>query len=396
MSDKEHIEYRHPTRGRDSTRAAAVKAFADANEESGFGRRTVIRNSLIAALAASVLPGITLFRGLAPQDEDPVDAAEAHDVDRGHAPRARPRGHPDPRRRPDPRLRRPRHPRVARRAEPRGGLPRGEGQGHRAAHAPAPRGPQRDAGDAPAGRTTASSRTRRSARTSDAPSRSTSSRRTTCCAPATSRSSTWRTTRPSSSDRPPDPCRSFRSPWTTRATSSPRVTSTNPSARASGSVTEIEHRNRQRREPSSSPSATSRSAAASSAPRRTTSTSARASPGFVKELGRKIFPDHWSFMLGEIALWSFVVVLLSGTFLTFFFQASMVETHYTGNFAPMRGIEMSAALESSLRSRSTSAAGSSSARSTTGRRSCSSPASACTCCACSSPARSASRASSTG
>ncbi|WP_396658822.1 cytochrome bc complex cytochrome b subunit [Microbacterium sp.] len=71
--------------------------------------------------------------------------------------------------------------------------------------------------------------------------------------------------------------------------------------------------------------------------------------GFVKELGRKIFPDHWSFMLGEIALWSFVVVLLSGTFLTFFFQASMVETHYTGSFAPMKGVAMSAALESTLR-----------------------------------------------
>lgn len=70
--------------------------------------------------------------------------------------------------------------------------------------------------------------------------------------------------------------------------------------------------------------------------------------GFVKELGRKIFPDHWSFMLGEIALWSFVVVFLSGTFLTFFFQASMVPTHYTGAYEPMRGIEMSAALESTL------------------------------------------------
>ena len=70
--------------------------------------------------------------------------------------------------------------------------------------------------------------------------------------------------------------------------------------------------------------------------------------GLVKELGRKIFPDHWSFMLGEIALWSFVVVLLSGTFLTFFFQASMVETHYFGAYEPMRGIAMSAALESSL------------------------------------------------
>lgn len=70
--------------------------------------------------------------------------------------------------------------------------------------------------------------------------------------------------------------------------------------------------------------------------------------GIVKELGRKIFPDHWSFMLGEIALWSFVVVLISGTFLTFFFQASMVETHYTGAWLPMRGIEMSAAMASTL------------------------------------------------
>ncbi|MFJ6652658.1 cytochrome bc complex cytochrome b subunit [Microbacterium sp. NPDC091313] len=70
--------------------------------------------------------------------------------------------------------------------------------------------------------------------------------------------------------------------------------------------------------------------------------------GMVKELGRKIFPDHWSFMLGEIALWSFVVVLLSGTFLTFFFQASMVETHYNGSYEPMRGVAMSAALESTL------------------------------------------------
>lgn len=71
--------------------------------------------------------------------------------------------------------------------------------------------------------------------------------------------------------------------------------------------------------------------------------------GFVKELGRKIFPDHWSFMLGEIALWSFVVVFISGTFLTFFFQASMVPTHYMGAYAPMRGVEMTAAFESALR-----------------------------------------------
>jgi ubiquinol-cytochrome c reductase iron-sulfur subunit len=66
MSDKEFIEPRHATRGRDTTRAAAVNAFADANEESGFGRRAMIRNSLFAALVASVVPGIALFRGLAP------------------------------------------------------------------------------------------------------------------------------------------------------------------------------------------------------------------------------------------------------------------------------------------------------------------------------------------
>jgi ubiquinol-cytochrome c reductase iron-sulfur subunit len=68
MSDKEYTEPRHATRGRDTTREAAVQVFRDANEDSGFGRRVMIRNSLIAALAASIVPGITLFRGLAPQD----------------------------------------------------------------------------------------------------------------------------------------------------------------------------------------------------------------------------------------------------------------------------------------------------------------------------------------
>jgi len=70
--------------------------------------------------------------------------------------------------------------------------------------------------------------------------------------------------------------------------------------------------------------------------------------GFVKALGRKVFPDHWSFMLGEIALWSFVVVLLSGTFLTFFFEASMAEVTYHGAYPLLNGVEMSAAMESTL------------------------------------------------
>ncbi|MGF3055046.1 cytochrome bc1 complex Rieske iron-sulfur subunit [Microbacterium sp. YY-01] len=74
MYDVEQIEERHPTRGSEPTREAAIQAFADANEESGFGRRTMIRNSLIAALVASVVPGITLFRGLAPfkSPDDPL------------------------------------------------------------------------------------------------------------------------------------------------------------------------------------------------------------------------------------------------------------------------------------------------------------------------------------
>ena len=70
--------------------------------------------------------------------------------------------------------------------------------------------------------------------------------------------------------------------------------------------------------------------------------------GFVKELGRKIFPDHWSFMLGEVALYSFIVILLSGTFLTFFFQASMVEVTYEGSYAALKGLDMSAAMASTL------------------------------------------------
>ncbi|GHF09952.1 menaquinol-cytochrome c reductase cytochrome b subunit [Pseudolysinimonas yzui] len=70
--------------------------------------------------------------------------------------------------------------------------------------------------------------------------------------------------------------------------------------------------------------------------------------GWVRDYGRKIFPDHWSFMLGEVALYSLIVVLLSGTFLTFFFQASMVETHYDGSYVPLKGIQMSAAMASTL------------------------------------------------
>ncbi|MBB5632023.1 ubiquinol-cytochrome c reductase cytochrome b subunit [Cryobacterium mesophilum] len=70
--------------------------------------------------------------------------------------------------------------------------------------------------------------------------------------------------------------------------------------------------------------------------------------GITKELGRKIFPDHWSFMLGEVALYSFIAILLSGTFLTFFFEPTMTQVHYEGSYVGLKGIEMSAAYASTL------------------------------------------------
>jgi ubiquinol-cytochrome c reductase cytochrome b subunit len=63
---------------------------------------------------------------------------------------------------------------------------------------------------------------------------------------------------------------------------------------------------------------------------------------------RKVFPDHWSFMLGEIALWSFVVLLLTGVFLTFWFTPSMSESAYQGSYSQLRGVPMSDAYASTL------------------------------------------------
>ena len=63
---------------------------------------------------------------------------------------------------------------------------------------------------------------------------------------------------------------------------------------------------------------------------------------------RKIFPDHWSFMLGEIALYSFLVLLLTGVYLTIWFKPSMTEVIYHGTYAPLDGISMSEAYSSAL------------------------------------------------
>jgi ubiquinol-cytochrome c reductase cytochrome b subunit len=62
----------------------------------------------------------------------------------------------------------------------------------------------------------------------------------------------------------------------------------------------------------------------------------------------KVFPTHWSFLLGEIAMYSFVILLLTGVYLTLFFDPSMNDVTYNGVYQPLRGVEMSKAYASTL------------------------------------------------
>ncbi len=68
----------------------------------------------------------------------------------------------------------------------------------------------------------------------------------------------------------------------------------------------------------------------------------------VRTTARKVFPDHWSFELGQVTLYSFVVLLLSGTFLTLWYDPSMAVTSYQGAYGPLNGVEMSRAYASTL------------------------------------------------
>ncbi|WP_043669795.1 ubiquinol-cytochrome c reductase iron-sulfur subunit [Clavibacter michiganensis] len=78
MSDHELIDERHPQGGSPATQARAVEIFAQANEESGFGRRSLIRNSLIGALVAFPLPAVVLFRDLYPGSAEEPASALSH------------------------------------------------------------------------------------------------------------------------------------------------------------------------------------------------------------------------------------------------------------------------------------------------------------------------------
>ncbi len=69
---------------------------------------------------------------------------------------------------------------------------------------------------------------------------------------------------------------------------------------------------------------------------------------FITTAFNKVFPDHWSFMIGEVAMYCLVILILTGTYLTFFFEPSSREVVYNGQYEPLRGVTMSAAFRSTM------------------------------------------------
>jgi ubiquinol-cytochrome c reductase cytochrome b subunit len=68
----------------------------------------------------------------------------------------------------------------------------------------------------------------------------------------------------------------------------------------------------------------------------------------IRKALRYVFPDHWSFLLGEIALYAFIVLVGTGIYLTLFFDPSTAPTVYHGSYGPLQGVHMSRAYESVL------------------------------------------------
>ena len=78
---------------------------------------------------------------------------------------------------------------------------------------------------------------------------------------------------------------------------------------------------------------------------------------FVRKTLRYVFPDHWSFLLGEVALYAFVVLVGTGIYLTLFYQDSTEKVTYHGPYEPLRGQEMTEAYRSVLNLSTTVKAG---------------------------------------
>jgi ubiquinol-cytochrome c reductase cytochrome b subunit len=69
---------------------------------------------------------------------------------------------------------------------------------------------------------------------------------------------------------------------------------------------------------------------------------------FARSALNKVFPDHWSFMLGEVAMYCFLILVLTGVYLTFFFNPSAREVVYHGSYRPLQGVPMSDAYHSTV------------------------------------------------
>jgi ubiquinol-cytochrome c reductase cytochrome b subunit len=69
---------------------------------------------------------------------------------------------------------------------------------------------------------------------------------------------------------------------------------------------------------------------------------------FLRKALRYVFPDHWSFLLGEVALYCFILLVATGVYLTLFFEDSRSQTVYHGSYKPLQGETMSRAYESVL------------------------------------------------
>ncbi len=68
----------------------------------------------------------------------------------------------------------------------------------------------------------------------------------------------------------------------------------------------------------------------------------------VRGIARYVFPDHWTFLFGEIALYCFVVLVVTGVYLSFWFDPSLATTTYHGAYAPLAGTRMSVAYRSTV------------------------------------------------
>jgi ubiquinol-cytochrome c reductase cytochrome b subunit len=68
-----------------------------------------------------------------------------------------------------------------------------------------------------------------------------------------------------------------------------------------------------------------------------------------RKVANKVFPHNWSFLLGEVALFALVILVLTGVFLTMFFRPSTAPVTYSGSLELYDGIELPAAFASILR-----------------------------------------------